>query len=124
MGRKKNLQANFISDYFVMYINQAKGRGLDFSLTENEFYKITSSNCFYCGSAPEPKRVSGGKKQNRTFFANGIDRVDSDIGYIPSNCVPCCEFCNRAKRNYTVGFFLSKVAGIYHYCELNPINFI
>ena len=32
---------------------------------------------------------------------NGIDRVDSTMGYAIDNCVPCCKTCNIAKHTMT-----------------------
>lgn len=32
----------------------------------------------------------------------GIDRVDSNVGYEPSNCVPCCFRCNSIKNDQTL----------------------
>ena len=34
-----------------------------------------------------------------SYYANGIDRKSNQKGYTPQNCVPCCEICNKAKRN-------------------------
>ena len=31
--------------------------------------------------------------------------VDSSIGYVFDNCVPCCKFCNMAKKQYPVEEF-------------------
>jgi len=58
-------------------------------ISENEFIKLSSMNCQYCG-APGP---------------NGIDRLDSSLGYIKCNCVPCCKHCNYVKGNLSMGDF-------------------
>lgn len=42
--------------------------------------------CFYCGIIDAEK-------------FNGIDRVDSSVGYIFANCVSCCWNCNDLKSN-------------------------
>lgn len=36
-----------------------------------------------------------------------IDRVDSSIGYVESNCVACCAQCNIAKSDYTKDEFVA-----------------
>jgi hypothetical protein len=36
-------------------------------------------------------------KKSPNYIYNGIDRIDSSIGYILSNCRPCCRTCNVAK---------------------------
>ena len=66
---------------FRQYAYKAKQRNLTFSLTLEEFQKLTAAECHYCGDS-----------------ALGIDRVDGRIGYNSRNCVPCCMECNFAKR--------------------------
>lgn len=38
---------------------------------------------------------------------NGLDRVDSNLGYVAGNVVPCCRWCNQAKSSRPVGEFLT-----------------
>lgn len=48
---------------------------------------------------------------------NGIDRIDSNIGYITSNCVTCCGGCNIAKGKKTPDEFIDQckiIAGREH----------
>lgn len=45
-----------------------------------------------------------------------IDRVDSSIGYIVSNCVACCSQCNYAKRTAPAEQFLQWVKRVYEHC--------
>lgn len=33
----------------------------------------------------------------RRYTYNGVDRLDSSMGYTPDNCVPCCWECNNMK---------------------------
>jgi hypothetical protein len=83
-----------IKTLFSGYIGSAKRRDFIFDLSYEQFIDITSMNCHYCGI--EPSQVH----KYRTYPSyryNGIDRVDSQIGYISSNCVPCCKICNYAK---------------------------
>lgn len=77
---------------------QAKKTYGEFSLNLDDFQILTSSNCYYCGSAPSQKM------HNRCssfawgdYIYNGIDRKDNAIGYFLSNCVPCCNICNWIK---------------------------
>lgn len=91
-------------------INAAR-RGIVFTLSLEEFLRITGSSCHYCGikwSSDYPKTIYadnfkkknliGKMKLNGTYKHNGIDRVDSNIGYVSDNCVPCCKDCNFAKQ--------------------------
>lgn len=82
------------------YIYSAKKRDKEFLLTEGEFYWIISQNCNYCNLPPS--NLEYREERNGGFIYNGIDRIDSSIGYTFENCTPCCKFCNRAKKEYSV----------------------
>lgn len=93
------------------YQHQAKTRGLIFSLSKEEFKKITGKNCYYCGIGPsnyirKDKRFGG-------YKYNGIDRVDNTIGYIKDNIVPCCKMCNIAKYNNSQEVFTDWIERAY-----------
>lgn len=97
----------------------ARKRGLEYTLTREEFIKLTSSNCFYCGS--EPKNIckslsSKGKYGNNgDYIYNGIDRIDQNKGYIIENCVPCCKTCNWAKGEKTLEEFMIWIKNIVNF---------
>ena len=82
----------------------AKARKLSFSLSFDEFFALISRPCHYCGAAPvqlaTPKR-----RDKREAGYNGIDRVDSNVGYTIENSVPCCKVCNIAKREMPLSSF-------------------
>lgn len=107
--------------YNVLYlqsVNGAKNRNLDFNLSLEEFKKIISGNCNYCGKEPVLSGIS--KNYNKTGVPvknNGIDRLDNKIGYTINNCVPCCKMCNFMKKNYIVSEFLNHISTIYKYNE-------
>ena len=93
-----------MKDVYGVYKHQSKKRNLDFLLTIEEFEIITSKNCYYCGSSPSNKR----KRKNHTEFVyQGIDRLNSTIGYNVTNVVPCCEICNKAKRAMPLQDFIN-----------------
>ena len=83
---------------FRSYKIGSKHRCLEFSISKEDFGKLTQQNCFYCGAEPSTTRTVA----NSTYIYNGIDRVDNSIGYVLNNCVPCCSKCNRIKRAVTV----------------------
>ena len=89
---KKDEDGNLKSLY-VRYKKESIKRGYEFSLTNKEFFDIKKQNCHYCGAIP--------KKYN------GIDRKDNKIGYVYSNCLPCCIDCNFAKRTLEYDYFLN-----------------
>lgn len=81
---------------FRSYRQNAKDRGYDWELTQEDVSGIIFSVCQYCGSAPSvTKRNSIGN--TIPSMVNGIDRVDNNIGYKIGNVVPCCWTCNKAK---------------------------
>lgn len=95
-----------------VYRRNAKRRGFEFSLSSDEFYNITISNCYYCDSPPSNIRNAGGKR-NGAFIYNGIDRVNPSIGYIHSNVVPCCSRCNTAKMRMSKDEFFCWIKSVY-----------
>lgn len=101
---------------FRTYKRKAKEKDIEFSLDIDTFVKITSSNCFYCGTLPLPYAKE--KQSNGAFIGNGLDRVDNSKGYILDNVVPCCTQCNWAKNVQSQEEFYSWALRFYnHYKE-------
>ena len=94
------------------YRRRALKWNTSFDLSKEEFRKITSQNCFYCGIEPKQKAGSTGKGYGYYFY-NGIDRINSNRGYEKDNIVPCCGQCNVAKNDYTYEEFFNWVNRIY-----------
>ena len=90
---------------FPEYRNNARRRGISFELTSEEFKNITSKPCFYCGGYSSDR--------NPKSRGNGIDRKDSKIGYVLSNCVPCCATCNFVKNNMGYSDFILYIRKLY-----------
>jgi len=87
------------------YLYSAKKRELDFNLSEEQFTWLVKQDCHYC--KVEPIGLIKAEGKNGEYKYNGIDRIDSNIGYDFDNCVPCCKFCNMAKREYPLEEFLA-----------------
>lgn len=102
---------------FSYYIRNAKKRNHEFSLTKEEFLKLTSSNCEYCKIEPLQEFKPGNRKKSESYYYNGVDRVNNKIGYILSNCVSCCFICNRAKGGMTLDEFYSWIERVYGYIK-------
>lgn len=77
------------------YLTEARRRNKFIGISKDEFEKLTQSPCFYCGHSPSGVTYTHGNKL--LYRLNGVDRVDSSLGYLPDNVVPCCGPCNRAK---------------------------
>lgn len=99
------------------YKNGAKNRGIFFGLDEQQFRKLTSDFCYYCGSKPR-QIPEDNANRNGIYVYNGIDRINNDLGYVIDNCVSCCKVCNRAKLNMGQQEFLSWINGLVVYRNL------
>lgn len=69
--------------------------------SSHEGSRVSRGQIVSCGCEPELR--------NRKFAgkANGVDRIDSNIGYITNNIVSCCKICNIAKNNLHYNDFIS-----------------
>lgn len=101
-----------INGMYSRYVKSAVKRNLVFSLTVDEFRGFVSGNCYYCGIGPMPRKVG---HATTGCVVNGIDRKEPSIGYIPSNCVPCCSQCNFAKGSMTFDQFLGWLSRIVNF---------
>ena len=88
----------------------------EFNLSFEEFNVLTKQNCKYCGEVPVfPERFKDEFKNRELVFFNGIDRIDSSIGYNINNCVPCCAKCNRMKSDLEINVFLDHIKKIFEF---------
>lgn len=105
--------------FFTSYKRNADTRNHSFDLTFDEFNSLIVQDCYYCGQSPELKDNGYlGVRKNKSqpnIYANGIDRIDSTIGYTKENCVPCCSKCNLMKNVFSKKEFLDQVQQIYHF---------
>lgn len=111
LNKKPAGEANFNYKY-LSYKNRAKKhrKKLPFLLKKEEFRKIILMNCFYCNSKPLSAHTH--RSYNGEFLSNGIDRIDSSIGYTIDNCVPCCPICNMMKNDLTYKEFIDHIKRI------------
>jgi hypothetical protein len=94
-----------INYHYKNYRLSAETRRLEFPLTKDEFILIVSLPCYYCGII-QPKGF------------NGIDRLDSTIGYSLDNCKSCCEMCNMMKGTTGQNVFIQRVEHILTYLKI------
>jgi hypothetical protein len=98
-SQKRSIKINFIkSEYpfnklMYRYIKRSQNENIEFSLTTDEFKKLTKENCYFCKI--EPKQVV--KSTIDSYLYNGIDRIDNSKGYTTTNVVTCCKDCNNKK---------------------------
>lgn len=95
------------------YKKGAKDRRLIFDLTREQFIKLISGSCNYCGIKPTIENVIYARKELSSLFPmNGIDRVDSTKGYFIDNTVSCCKKCNQIKMDMTMDDFVNQIIKI------------
>lgn len=99
---------------YSSYRRAAARRSILFTLTLEEFLKLTSLPCFYCGRLPSNIMKSASEK-SKNFVYQGIDRENSHQGYTRSNSVPCCFVCNKMKGTKSHIEFLNTITNIYRY---------
>lgn len=89
-------------------------RNLSWELSDTFVQELITQPCYYCGGSPSQIAGNHGGR-NGTFIYNGIDRIDSSIGYVPDNTVPCCKRCNYAKHEMNVQEFKDWVRRVYEH---------
>ena len=114
LNKKPNGVASF-NLKFNQYKAGASRRGFSFELTKDEFFELVRQPCFYCGAIDSTR--SGFRSCNGYFYSNGIDRVDSNEGYILKNCVACCPTCNRMKLDMPQDLFYSHMRKILQHIQ-------
>lgn len=99
-----------------------ESKGFTETLSFEEFCLLSKSSCKYCGvehSKEIEDRLNESKKGKRLsdhiLKCNGIDRVDSSIGYTKINSVPCCKFCNFAKHTMSEDDFYNWIKRVYEF---------
>jgi hypothetical protein len=93
---------NNIHVRYSNYVTTSKPRGLEFTISEDEFIEMVKTPCYYCGII-----------QEKGF--NGIDRLDSNLSYHKHNCVSCCEMCNMMKSSSGPNVFVHRTEHILTY---------
>lgn len=99
---------------YSAYKASAARRSLSFTLTFEEFLKLTSLPCYYCGKPPS-NIMKNINHSDEDFIYQGIDRENNEVGYTRSNSVPCCFECNKAKGIKSHIEFLSYIIKVYKY---------
>lgn len=99
---------------YCHYRISARKRSLEFEFTLDEFKQITSQNCYYCNQTPSQiAKAPTVKIEQLTYIYNGIDRLDSNLGYTLENSVPCCWRCNEGKNNISEREFYDWIKRVY-----------
>jgi len=102
--------------FYTTYQVGAKRRNLSFDLSFEDFCSLIQNNCYYCGSSPILRADRADLSKFRKIIPiNGVDRIDSFIGYLTTNVVACCTTCNFAKQQLTVIEFKQWIESLCRY---------
>lgn len=105
MARKpRKVYVATLRTVYANYVRQCFYKNKFWGLSFEEFAKLTSSPCHYCG------RRNSNCYKGRTY--NGIDRKENKKGYHTSNVVPCCSRCNSVKGEHVTYKEMLKIGKI------------
>jgi hypothetical protein len=106
-------------------------RNKDFHLTLPQLKKVSQLPCAYCGKKPSNVfrvryTVKGSEKRmvdpSMEIRYSGMDRIDSRLGYIEGNVVPCCATCNIAKNVLGLEDFFALIARIHMHATVAGVR--
>lgn len=97
ISKRMKIHYRSFNGQYHSYKTNAKRRGIEFQLTQEECKLFYKTNCYFCGD-----EISG----------IGIDRIDSNIGYVQNNVIPCCTRCNYMKHIMKVDEFIQHIKQI------------
>jgi len=113
---------------YWQYKATAKLKGRPFELTRERFDELSRMPCTYCGLLPGiitgAVPPSGKGNSNSGGFFMGLDRANSLLGYVNSNVVPCCTWCNSAKMDRSVEEFTTWIAKASSHLIQTPFPYV
>ena len=105
--RRFDIKKVCVNNIHCAYRSRARRENKEFQLLVVDVESIIFRKCEYCGSEPASEfKHTYTNGDTTSIFKNGIDRIDSSIGYLPSNVVTCCWECNNMKSDYSKDFFI------------------
>lgn len=108
--------------YYTAKANMSKRKvkGGNFTLSPSEYLDMCiDSACYYCGNRDIQKNLIRDTFNNNP---NGVDRIDSDKGYTPENCVPCCQKCNTGKSTMPQSDYIAHCKKVVAHMEGKPTH--
>ena len=97
------------SGTYDKFITDANKRKIHCNLSKGCYGNLVKNACVYC-------------KNGEINGAQGIDRIDSSIGYILENVASCCKTCNYMKTTMSKLEFFSQLKSIYNFRILHIKN--
>jgi len=122
------------NEWYNNYKKSAIFRDKDFLLPFEDFKILCTHNCYWCGEIPHKwnkyttlkgvntrTRIPTQNKIDQSWIeVNGIDRLNSSLGYTTTNSVPCCSTCNYMKRCLGEKEFFAHITKIYKHRNKTP----
>lgn len=100
--------ANHTKDQIIdTILNRAKRRHFEFNITKKDVYDLLDKQKYKCAYSGRELIF---KYNNKNKIS--IDRIDSNVGYIKSNCQLVCWCVNQAKNDLPDDDFLSLIKDI------------
>lgn len=133
--RGKNVKGKYLAKRLGWLVTANKiyvKRYSDGDLLIEDFISLSKLPCYYCGvknsnrfnpylkkdgTTRNDQKVSEKRIQETWWSYNGLDRLDSSLPHLKSNCIPCCKRCNRMKSNYTEKDFIEHCEKIIKYVK-------
>lgn len=109
-----------VNTLYANYRHKAIKRGLIFDLTLEDFTRLASQLCYYCGKVPAQiaKPRNPVHSVYDSFLYNGLDRLTPSNGYTLENVVSCCGKCNEAKNDLMEEEFYKWILTVVEYKQL------
>jgi hypothetical protein len=117
-NRKYSYEETSFRGLYNRHEQSARSRKLSFNIPFEDFVSLTSSHCFWCKKEPferyntkESKNgytqdtFKGNQRTEGWILYNGLDRIDTEVGYELGNVNPCCKWCNFARNTRTMDEF-------------------
>jgi hypothetical protein len=86
---------------YTQRLIQAKRRKIASTLTLEQYERVVAGNFKRCGES---------------FVPMFVGRINSRLPYLPDNCQPSCDFCNRMKMSHSEAEFEKHLVKIIEHC--------
>ena len=93
-----------------VYVTTCVNRG--FTPNKELYWELMHKPCIYCNK----QYIEGELIHKIPYEMNGVDRLDSSVGYTEENCVSCCSMCNYMKKDTDISSFIRKC------CEIHRVE--
>jgi hypothetical protein len=96
----------------------SKKRGIIFKITKDDIirqYERQNGKCYYSGLP-----ISLISKDDNVM---SLDRINSELGYVPNNIVICGWKINKMKSDFSIDKFLKLCKEICNFSENRPLDF-